>query len=84
MQLGFYSLDVECAATKPEEGAEVEEESTEEVETEEKTGEELKGGDEVKTEEPEEDRTAIKITVLAIFAFLLLLIGVGTAIHVQM
>ena len=29
MQLGFYSLDVECAATKPEEGAEVAEESPE-------------------------------------------------------
>ena len=29
MQLGFYSLDVECAATKPEEGTEVEGESPE-------------------------------------------------------
>ena len=42
MQLGFYSLDVDCAATKPEEGTEVEEENSEEVETEEKQGEELK------------------------------------------
>ena len=25
MQLGFYSLDANCAETKPEEGAEVEE-----------------------------------------------------------
>ena len=33
MQLGFYSLDVDCAATKPEEGTEIEEESSEVAET---------------------------------------------------
>ena len=70
MQLGFYSLDEDCAATKPEEGTEVEEENSEEVETEEKSGEELKVGDEEETVEPEEDRTAIKITVLSIFILL--------------
>ena len=78
MQLGFYSLDAECAATKPEEGMEPAEQETK---TEETKSEETKKETEA---EPEEDRTMIKLMVIAIFAILLIIIGIGTALAIHM